>query len=208
LSIGIKSSKYEVMLLTDADCTPASDLWIQKMQDAYRDGVEIVLGYGAYKKQKGFLNKLVRFETFHTALQYLSYALAGMPYMGVGRNLSYRKELFYRVKGFSSINHIPGGDDDMFINKVSTKKNTAIVVDKDAFTLSESPKAFTNGGVRKRGITAPPAIINKVTSFYWGYMRFSHFMIYPLFVLSLIFFDWRLALGVFLVPSFSRVLYA
>lgn len=199
LSIGIKSSKYEVMLLTDADCIPASEFWIQKMQDAYHDGVEIVLGYGAYKKQKGFLNKLIRFETFHTALQYLSYALAGTPYMGVGRNLSYRKELFYRVKGFSSINHIPGGDDDMFINKVATKRNTSIVVDKDAFTISEPPQTFSQWWRQKTRHYSTARYYKQSHKFLLGLYAFSHFMIYPLFILSLIFFDWRLALGVFLV---------
>jgi Glycosyltransferases, probably involved in cell wall biogenesis len=69
LSIGIKSSKFEVMLLTDADCKPASEWWIQKMQDAYTDDIEVVLGYGAHEKKPGLFNKLVRFETFHTALQ-------------------------------------------------------------------------------------------------------------------------------------------
>ena len=89
LSMGIKSAKNETLLLTDADCVPASENWMQLMQDGYNDDIEIVLGYGAYKKKPGFLNKLIRFETFQTALQYFSYALAGMPYMGVGRNLSY-----------------------------------------------------------------------------------------------------------------------
>jgi hypothetical protein len=107
------------------------------MQDAYNDGIEVVLGYGAYKKYPGMLNKFIRFETFHTALQYFSYALAGKPYMGVGRNLSYRKDIFVRNKGFSSINQIPSGDDDLFINMVATKENTAVVIDKDAHTLSE-----------------------------------------------------------------------
>jgi len=197
LSIGIKSSKYEVMLLTDADCMPASELWIQKMQDAYHDGIEVILGYGAYKKEKGLLNKLIRFETFHTALQYLSYALAGQPYMGVGRNLSYRKELFYRVKGFSSINHIPGGDDDMFINKVATKKNTAIVVDKDAFTISEPPKTFHQWWKQKTRHYTTARFYKKSHQFLLGLYSFTQFMIYPLFILSLVFFDWRLALGVF-----------
>ncbi len=87
-------------------------------------------------KRPGLLNKLIRFETFHTALQYLSYALAGIPYMGVGRNLSYKKDLFLRNKGFSSINHIPSGDDDLFINKVATKKNTAVIIDPEAVTRS------------------------------------------------------------------------
>ena len=89
LSMGIKSAKYEIVLLTDADCVPATEHWIKKMQAAYTDNIEIVLGYGAYRKKPGFLNKLIRFETFHTALQYLTYALSGNPYMGVGRNLSY-----------------------------------------------------------------------------------------------------------------------
>ncbi|MEJ7677682.1 MAG: glycosyltransferase [Segetibacter sp.] len=120
--MGIRSAKYETLLLTDADCVPASEKWMQLMQDGYKPETEIVLGYGAYHKNNGLLNKIIRFETFHSALQYLSYALAGIPYMGVGRNLSYRKDVFLRNKGFSAINHIPGGDDDLFINKVANKK--------------------------------------------------------------------------------------
>src|SRR5690349_11291019 len=120
LSIGIKEAKHEIVLLTDADCVPASENWVFRMQDAFSNGTEVALGYGAYQRLPGFLNKAIRFETFHTALQYFGYALAGKPYMGVGRNLAYRKNLFFRNKGFSSINHIPSGDDDLFINRVAT----------------------------------------------------------------------------------------
>src|SRR5436190_18120790 len=144
LSVGIREAKYEVLLLTDADCVPASDQWIQKMQEAYDDNTEIVLGYGAYHKKKGLLNKLIRFETFHTALQYLSYAIAGIPYMGVGRNLSYKKSVFFRLKGFSAHNHIASGDDDLFINLAANKKNTEIVIDKYAFTLSEPAGSWSH----------------------------------------------------------------
>ena len=77
------------------------------MQDGYRPGTEIVLGYGAYHKAPTLLNKIIRFETFHTALQYFSYALAGMPYMGVGRNLSYKKEVFFRTKAFRPLTRYP-----------------------------------------------------------------------------------------------------
>ncbi len=132
LSIGIKTAKYETLLLTDADCVPASEHWIRKMQDGYKEGIDIVLGYGTFHKKPGLLNKLIRFETFHSALQYFSFALAGMPYMGVGRNLSYKKDLFLRNKGFSSLNQIPSGDDDLFINMVATPTNTTIVIDPEA----------------------------------------------------------------------------
>ena len=79
LSIGIKEAKHEVVLLTDADCVPASEHWIRLMQDGYQENTEIVLGYGSYHKRPGLLNKLIRFETFHAGIQYLSYALAGIP---------------------------------------------------------------------------------------------------------------------------------
>src|SRR5437868_4035888 len=142
LSIGIKEAKYEIVLLTDADCVPASEKWLFKMQNAFNNGIEIVLGYGAYTKSPGFLNKAIRFETFHTALQYLGYAMAGKPYMGVGRNLAYKKDVFFRNKGFSSINHIPSGDDDLFINRVATKNNTAVVIDPEAFTISRPKRTW------------------------------------------------------------------
>lgn len=149
LSVGIREAKHEILLLTDADCVPASEHWIEKIQNAYSENIEIVLGYGAYHKRKGLFNKFIRFETFHTALQYLSYALAGMPYMGVGRNLSYKKSLFFRNKGFSSINHIPSGDDDLFVNKTATKNNTAVVIDPDAITRS-IPKTTWGGWLRHK----------------------------------------------------------
>ncbi len=197
LSIGIKTAKYEIVLLTDADCVPASEAWIEKMQEGYADGTEIVLGYGALHKKKGLFNKIVRWETFHTALQYLSYACAGMPYMGVGRNLSYKKSVFFRHKGFSSHNHVPGGDDDLFINKSATKKNTNIVIDKDAFTLSQPPTSFKQWRKQKARHYTTSKYYKASHKFFLGLYAFSQFFFYPLFVLTIIFFSWQWALVVF-----------
>lgn len=197
LSIGIKESRHEVLLLTDADCVPASEYWIQKMQDAYDDNIEIVLGYGAYHKRPGVLNKLIRFETFHTALQYLSYALAGIPYMGVGRNLSYKKGLFFRNKGFSSINHIPSGDDDLFINKVATKKNTAVNIDPEAITRSIPKRTWSAWFKQKSRHFTTAKYYKPKHKFLLGLYFTTQFLFYPLFVASLIVYDWRFALAVF-----------
>ena len=197
LSVGIREAKHEVLLLTDADCVPASEYWIQKMQDGYDKEVEIVLGYGAYHKQPGILNKLIRFETFHTALQYLSYALAGIPYMGVGRNLSYKKDLFIRNKGFSSINHIPSGDDDLFINKVATGKNTAVIIDPDAVTRS-IPKTTWSGWLKQKARHYTTAKFYKPKhKFLLGLYFITQFLFYPMLALTAIFYDWRIALGLF-----------
>ncbi len=197
LSIGIKTAKYEIVLLTDADCVPASEFWIEKMQEGFGDDIEIVLGYGPLHKKKGFFNKMVRWETFHTALQYLSYADRGMAYMGVGRNLSYKKTVFFRHKGFSAHNHVPGGDDDLFINKATTKKNTAIVIDKDAFTLSEPPTSWGHWFRQKNRHYTTSKYYKGIHKFLLGLYAFSLFLFYPLFIASLFLFDWRFALGVF-----------
>ncbi len=197
LSIGIKSAKYEIVLLTDADCVPATEHWIESMQEVYDDDTEIVLGYGAYHKKKGALNKVIRWETFHSALQYLSYALAGTTYMGVGRNLSYKKAIFYRHKGFSAHNNIPGGDDDLFINMAATGKNTKINVNKNSFTLSKSASTWNQWFLQKKRHYTTSKFYRPLHKFLLSLYASTHFLFYPLLILSSIFYNWQYALMVF-----------
>ncbi|WP_317040575.1 glycosyltransferase [Pedobacter psychrophilus] len=137
-TLGIKAALNEIILFTDADCKPESENWIIEMTAHYQnEKTEIVLGYSPYFKHKGLLNGLIRYETFQTALNYFSYALNGMPYMGVGRNLSYKKSLFFKNKGFASHMHIPSGDDDLFVNENSNPSNTVIEVSKESQVWSE-----------------------------------------------------------------------
>ncbi len=150
LAIGIKSAAYDHLLLTDADCTPAGNHWIRSMAGGFSEEKEIVLGYGKYREQKGFLNKIIRYETAFTALQYFSLAMWGLPYMGVGRNLAYRKKLFIENRGFISHYNIASGDDDLFINKVASKKNTALQFSPDSFTISDPKTSFRTWWFQKR----------------------------------------------------------
>ncbi len=197
LSMGIKSAKYEIILLTDADCIPSSENWIQLMQDAFTPGIEIVLGYGAFKKRNGFLNGLVRFDAFHSAIQYFSYALAGQPYMGVGRNLAYKKELFYKQKGFASHHHLAGGDDDLFINASTTSTNTAVVLDKEAFTLSTPPDNWREWIRQKRRHNSTGRYYKFKDRVKLGIYMLSHFLFYPLLITSFFTFNWQFVIIVF-----------
>ncbi|HVG41358.1 MAG TPA: hypothetical protein VM888_07080, partial [Chitinophagaceae bacterium] len=147
----------------------------------------------------GLLNKLIRWETFHTALQYLSYSLAGLPYMGVGRNLAYKKDVFFRNKGFASINHIPSGDDDLFINKAATATNTAIMVDEQSFTLSMPKKTWEEWKRQKNRHYSTGKFYKTSHKFLLGLYTLSLFLFYPLFIFSIIFFDWRWALLLFAI---------
>ncbi|RYH14383.1 glycosyltransferase [archaeon] len=206
LSIGIKTAKHEVLLLTDADCVPASEHWIESMQHAYEDDTEIVLGYGAFHKSKGILNKLVRWETVHTAIQYFSYALAGIPYMGVGRNLSYKKLVFFRQKGFSAHNHLPGGDDDLFINAAANKHNTKINIDPDSFTLSAPPLTWNQWLNQKTRHYTTSKYYRPLHKFLLALYAGANFFFYPLLLLSLVVYNWKLALLVLAVKVLTQVI--
>lgn len=149
LSIGIKSASYDVLLFTDADCKPSSNQWIRRMAANFTEETEIVLGYGAYNKSGSLINLLIRFDTTRIAMNYLGFARAGMPYMGVGRNMAYRKSLFYKQNGFISHYRIQSGDDDLFINKAATATNTRIEIQEEAHTIS-APKSSLDQWLRQK----------------------------------------------------------
>ena len=114
------------------------------MQKNFNKNTEIVLGYGGYIREPGILNLIIRFETAFNAMVYFSMARAGKPYMGVGRNLAYRKSLFFRNNGFASHTGLSSGDDDLFVNETAHAGNTAIEMHPDSFTWSASEKKFIN----------------------------------------------------------------
>jgi len=142
LTLGIKASKYEFLLMTDADCMPEDKTWITQMMRNFTRETDFVLGYGAYLQKKGFLNHLITYDTLFIALQYMGMAAVRKPYMGVGRNLAYRKETFFAQKGFASTLHLSSGDDDLLVNKASNPWNTRIEVAPDSITWSEPNKTY------------------------------------------------------------------
>lgn len=142
LTIGIKGAKHNHLVFTDADCEPNSKNWLRLMGAQYSIGKEIVLGYGPYRKEKGLLNRLIRLDTAMIAMNYMSFAKAGMPYMGIGRNISYTRECYERVGGFKSHYALPSGDDDLFIQEAAKNKNYAICVDESTFSYSPAEKSL------------------------------------------------------------------
>jgi glycosyltransferase involved in cell wall biosynthesis len=151
LTLGIKASKQDFLVFTDADCAPSSNQWLASISSNFSNQKSIVLGYSGYAKIKfSFLNKLIRFETLMTALQYFSYSNLGMPYMGVGRNMAYKKDVFFNNSGFNNHMFIKSGDDDLFINEVANSSNTSICFNKESFTISEPKTSFKSWILQKR----------------------------------------------------------
>lgn len=139
ITLGVKAATHDWILLTDADCLPGSPQWIAAMSRYMDAGAQFVLGYSPYEMQQGLLNFFIRFETLLTAIQYLGFANLGRPYMGVGRNLAYRKSYFLANKGFNSLMNVTGGDDDLYVNRHATAETTRICTGCDALVWS-TPK--------------------------------------------------------------------
>ena len=147
-TLGVKASKYDWLVFTEASCCPQSNQWLRLLARNFTSRTQVVLGYSGYERGKGWLHKRVAFDNLFTSMRYLGFALAGSPYMGIGRNLAYRKELFYEHKGFSAHLNLQRGDDDLFVNHVATAENTRVETD-----------AQKTGGKRKSVTHLPPASI-------------------------------------------------
>jgi len=140
LKVGIEAAIYETIAVTDADCKPSNTLWLQHLIADFLHETKFVLGYAPFTKASGFINKLIRFDNVMTAMQYFSYALMGMPYMGVGRNMAFKKSVFQEWNGFEKYKHVISGDDDLFVNANAKTSSTEIALNKDSFIYSQ-PKA-------------------------------------------------------------------
>ena len=198
LSLGIKSARYELILLTDADCRPSGPDWIRNMQSRYGEGKEIVLGYGPYSKKASLLNALIRYDAFISGVQYCSFALAGLPYMGVGRNLMYSRQLFYKARGFISHYRLPSGDDDLFINAMATSKNTAVEIQMSSHTLSTAKTSLPQWLYQKKRHYTTAKFYKPKFKLLLSFNYLTKFLIYVLLpVLLIIYYNILWVLGAF-----------
>ncbi len=196
LTKGIATAKNDYLIFTDADCIPASKDWLNEISSNFSNQKTIILGYGAYQKIKNsFLNKLIRFETLLTATQYFSYAKIGIPYMGVGRNLAYKKELFVKANGLENHKHIQSGDDDLFINQMATKENTEICFSHHSFTISKPHTTFKNWYKQKRRHITTANHYQPIHKFLLGIYYSSQLLFWLLAIILLtLSFNWKLVI--------------
>jgi len=187
LSLGIKAANYEHILLTDSDCLPASNQWLALMARHFNEHTKIVLGFNSIRKKIGLFNALIRFDKLHQAIQYFSYCLAKIPFMGVGQNLAYTKSIFFNNKGFASQNHLQFGDDDLFINQVATANNCAIEYSKEAHTLSRPNSNFGNWFLLKKFRSKTRNLYTKTDRVLLSFYNFLMPLSYIAFVCALYF---------------------
>lgn len=191
LTMGIKAARYENLVFTDADCYPTSNQWLKYLGGALNKR-PMVLGYGGMIKEKGLLNALIRFETAVIGMQYLALAKAGLPYMGVGRNLAYKAHLYHKQKGFSKHLHLKSGDDDLMVNAASDSKNTSIALNEFCITKTPAKSTFRKWIIQKKRHLTTASRYKWKHKFILTLLPLSQ-MIFSVSFITLLFFpEWRL----------------
>jgi len=212
LTLGIKAATHNVLLFSDADCRPFSKNWVQSMQQQYIDKTELVLGYSSYEKQPGLLNALIRFDTVLTAMQYFGHALSRRAYMGVGRNLSYLRSLFFFHKGFVAHIRHPSGDDDLFVNNAANRDNVRVCMDIDAATVSIPKQSFAALNKQKKRHMSSSVYYKRVDKFWLAFYSLGSWLLLLLLVFNVYWFNsypyflW-IAFGVFLMSWFHKAVF-
>ncbi len=208
LTLGIKAAKNNFLLFTDADCKPISNQWIREMSSHFSNTKTIVLGYGAHTKIKSsLLNKLIRYETLLTAIQYFSYAKIGLPYMGVGRNLAYTKEAFFVANGFMNHMNVRSGDDDLFINQIATKHNTSICFSEESVTTSIPEISFKKWYRQKRRHITTANHYKPIHKIVLALFYITQFLFWSVGIILLAFlFNWKIVVSLFILRIVLQLL--
>lgn len=203
----IEEVRSEWMLLTDADCRPEGDQWIKEMIGHAKQHHSVVLGYGPLYKRPNFTNRLSRFETILTAIQYYTWADHGFPYMGVGRNLAYRTSV---ARNYDFDPDLASGDDDLFIQQFADDNTTALSLSPGSFAYSESKTNwFSWLDQKSRHVTTsyhyPPMVKVGLGLFGLSQIVWPLIFIFPwALILPLVFLRW-LILALIGGKAFSRL---
>jgi glycosyltransferase involved in cell wall biosynthesis len=207
LSRGIAMARFDRILLTDADCRPRSPFWLQLMAHEANHARSLVLGYGAYEEHRGLLNRFIRWETAHTLMQYISYARAGMAYMGVGRNMLYHKTLLEELRQDKYFNttytQLPSGDDDLVVSGMSATAHVNECLLPGAHTISAAPQTWFAWWRQKTRHVSTGKFYRQKTKFFLGLYAISHSLYW---VLAGLLLAWILACPVHKYQVFAFIL--
>lgn len=208
LSLGIRTAKNDIILLTEADTIPSSFHWISEMVKGFTDKKQIVLGFTAYETKKGFLNTLIHYENQTIAMNYLGLAMLGNPYMGIGHNLAYTREMFFKEGGFISQYNIPVGEDDLFINKVANPRNTSIVISSDSINLAAPKERFAEWVIQKKKHCLSRRYFKLKDKTLTFLLPLTTFLLYTLAIVSIVFqFPWIYVVAGLLLKYVTQIIY-
>lgn len=187
ITLAIKSATHDTLLFSDADSYPSSNQWIKKMQASFCSKKQIVLAYSRLEKRKGFLNRLLRYESLYEGLLSFSFTLCGFPLLAQRRNLGYDRALFFSINGFFSHLNLSRGEAKLFVDEASNSRNTTVCLSPEGMTLSNKQKSYLEWFSDKRSYFHLAKRLRFSSLLLLGINFFSQFSFWLLFPVLLIY---------------------
>ncbi len=135
ITLGVKASKHDWIILSDSRLKPTSNQWLQSLAQSLGDDTSIVLGYCNYADEAPSFH---RFEHLHTALYLLRDAQTGRAYRTNCLQIAFRKNEFMRQSGFMEYLRYSIGEFEFLVNKFSREDATVVATDESTW-LVENP---------------------------------------------------------------------
>jgi glycosyltransferase involved in cell wall biosynthesis len=183
ITLGIKAAKNDYLLFTEAYCKPCSTQWIREFGKEFTQGKEVILGFSRLEiPQKTGLRGFMLYDNLIHHLKFLSMAILHKPFMGIGRNLAYKKDLFFKHKGYSSILNLEGGEDDLYINRIAPPKKTGVALSGKSMTETGSVNHFSEWRALKSGYLYSKRYYKGTSFRIFSLETFSKYVFYLLFI--------------------------
>ena len=136
ITLGVKAAKHEWIILTEPNCRPSNDKWLQTMARQCQDPNHLVLGYVALDEET---KSVRRFDSIRKAYYVLRRAQQTYGYRSHMPNVAFRKSDFMKEQGYQGNLEYVRGEYDFLVNKYALCGDTATELDCDAWLIREAP---------------------------------------------------------------------
>jgi hypothetical protein len=140
ITLGVKASKNEWILLTDPTCKPDSDQWLKTMAQNCNEDTDFVMGYTHYENEA---SDYLHFDHLRNAFYSIRRAQHGRPFGTNMQNICFRKSKFMEGNGFLGNLKLIHGEFDFLVNKYANEDNTVVELSPKSWLTEDCPSKKT-----------------------------------------------------------------
>lgn len=157
--LGTKAAHYDLIVLTQAQCMPNSEKWLDQIAGHFQNpAIEVVLGAVVYERRSSFMSRFAQYDLFHRLVRMFGLTLVIKPFAGWGQNMAFRKSTFYAngSQGYQRHLNIQPGEDDLFVGDVANGSNVAVECRPESLMTDQTTPLFLGWSIDRlnRGFTS------------------------------------------------------
>ena len=141
ITLGIKAATNPWTIITQADCSPISHLWLRRLGESIKGhrSAEIAIGFTRTKQARSYIEHKMSFYRLWQQMKTFGLVQKHGAYRCDATNLAYKKELFLSHQGFATHANLLMGATDIMVNQNSTKHNTVVCLHPEATIEQQMP---------------------------------------------------------------------